>query len=258
MNYFREELENKNCSVNLIENIKKTHFFGTEIVGNLATVSYNPYDLLKLKVGDIIEETTIVNTARYFAEHEYQHWTPRFQVFNSTEFNEYNPSEKQLLLMDSHGDTYFTYNDNNLRYLFIEFLIDSSLNGDFKKTDNLFIQYNLNRLEEVIITLNVENYKSDVEDEMMINGFTKDLKSKKFLNKILERALRLYGLNQSFLVKNLFKEKKIKPLLEIINNVHRSLLDLSNSSLEIGFIKEIFIDIKKYLEDQDYIQVFFL
>ncbi len=110
--YLKKELESRNYVVNLSENTEKVYFFGSEIVGNIANISFNPEELLKLK-SNIIKEEFIEQSGKYFAQHEYQHWNSRFQIFNSIEFNDFSPEEKNLMLEDSHGHTYFSYNNNN-------------------------------------------------------------------------------------------------------------------------------------------------
>ncbi|MFW9874843.1 MAG: hypothetical protein ACFFG0_17180 [Candidatus Thorarchaeota archaeon] len=111
--YLKKELEKRNYSVTLVKNTKIKHFFGSEIVGNIAYISFNPRGLVKLKTSNIKKEV-IEQSARYFAQHEYRHWKPRFQIFNSPEFTIPNPVEENLMIEDSHGNTYFPYNENNL------------------------------------------------------------------------------------------------------------------------------------------------
>ena len=255
LKYLIEELDSKNIKTKLVKS-ERNFFFASEMINNTLKILYNSNELIKLKQDTKIEKGIIKQTAIYFADHENQHWIQKFQIFDSKEFKKFSDEEKKIILRDSYnGESYFVYNGNNLRYLFIDFLVDRSLDGSAKLGRNLYVQYNLRTLKDLLTDLNIKYYEDIIDDNK--DYFLKNLKTSKILQKILERVLRLYGLNQLEQIKKVSKEFDLEKLFQIFYNVAIRLIELESKPYEITDVKERFIDIKRFLESHDYINILF-
>ncbi len=234
LKYLIEELDSKNIKTKLVES-ERIFFFASEMINDNLNILYNSNELIKLKQDIIIQKGIIKQTAIYFANHEYQHWIPKFQIFDSMEFKQFSDEEKEIRVRDFYdGESYFVYNGNNLRYLFIDFLIDRSLDSSAKLERNLFIQYNLRKLKDMLNDLNIKDYKDIINDNTTKNHFLKNLKEDKILQKILERVLRLYGLNQLARLEQIKKDIKefdLEKLLQVFYNVASRLIELESKLL---------------------------
>ena len=260
LKFLKEELDSKNIENRILE-CERIFFFASEMINNTLKILYNSNELIKLKQDAKIEKGIIKQTAIYFADHEYQHWIQKFQIFDSKEFKKFSDEEKKIITIDSYnGESYFVYNGNNLRYLFIDFLVDRSLDNSAKLERNLYIQYNLRKLKDLLNDLNIKYYKDIINDNTIKNYFLKKLKKDKILQKILERVLRLYGLNQLAQLEQIKKDIKefdIEKLLQIFYNVASRLIELESKQYEITDVKEKFIEIKIFLESRDYLNILF-
>ncbi len=255
LKFLKEELDSKNIENRILES-EMIFFFASEMINNTLKILYNSNELIKLKQDAKIEKGIIKQTAKYFADHEYQHWTPKFQIFDSMEFKKFSNEEKKIRARDSYsGESYFVYNGNNLRYLFIDFLVDRSLDGSAKLGRNLYIQYNLRTLKDLLTDLNIKYYKDIINNNK--DYFLKNIKTSKILQKILERVLRLYGLNQLEQIRKVSKEFDLEKLFQIFYNVAIRLIELESKPYEIIYVKERFIEIKRFLESHDYINILF-
>jgi len=235
-------------------------FFGTDIINDEVVVYYNPNKLLELKyLLSEVTNTHIQTTAIYFAHHEFNHYNSKFHDINSISFEKPQSDEIDLRLKNSYEMSFFNYGD--LQYQFIEYFIDISLQDQIKNKENLFIHYNLDKLNNNInnlLTDYLENYSIvDIRDDSIRKYVYKQLKDSKTLNNIVHYIIRLYGLNQGKELKEIMTKNRLSSLLEVLDYVILTLNELNETNLGIVTVKNAFIGIVTTLEEIDYIKLLY-
>ena len=250
--YVKIEFTSKKIKYKLIET-NRNCFFASEMERDTLNVYYNPKEIIKLFEDIKISEKIINQTSKYFANHENQHWVKNFRIFDSERFKEFSIEERKYMANDYYNKSYFYY--KQLRYIFVDFLVDSSLNKNLKVKTDLFFNYNLNKLKEGIYNLEIESYRDCVKENQEF--YLKHLRTNKILQQILDAFLRLYNYNEIEQLKQTFKHSGLKSLYSTYLYIPNTLDKISKEKFNIIKLKKKFIEIKIYLENRDYINILF-